>query len=184
MMRIQIERIKDQGLVLELISKPESFPVLAAMIQNEECEFRTPIRTSLRAIRIGDMVEVEGTINTIVRLTCGRCLTDVEISLITPFALTYVQEAPGINRNPDQDNLELGSEDVGLIHFQGEEIDLQDGIQEHVVMAFPLRALCRETCKGLCQQCGADLNAGECGCDRRVINNKFAVFKNLKLEQK
>lgn len=183
MMRIQIERIKDQGLVLELISKPESFPVLAAMTQSRECEFHAPIRTSLKAIRIGDMVEVEGTIDTIVRLTCGRCLINFEIPLNTPFTLTYVQQAPGINRNPERDNVELGVEDVGLIYFEGEEIDLQDGIQEHVVMMLPLRALCRETCKGLCQKCGADLNAGDCGCDRSVVNNKFGVLKNLKLEQ-
>jgi uncharacterized protein len=184
MMRIQIERIKDQGLDLELFSKPESFPVLAAMIQNKECEFRAPIRTILKARRIGDMVEVEGTIETCVRLTCGRCLIDFEIPLKTPFALTYLRESPGIHRNPGRENVELGAEDSGLINFQGEEIDLQDAIQEHVVMMFPLRALCRETCKGLCQICGADLNAGDCGCDRRVGNDKFAVLKNLKPEQK
>jgi uncharacterized protein len=184
MMHIQIERIKDQGLALELVSKPESFPVLAAMTQSRECEFHAPIRTSLKAIRIGDMVEVEGTIETFVLLTCGRCLIDFEIPLKTPFSLTYVQETPRINRNSERDNVELGVEDVGLIYFQGEEIDLQDGIQEYVVMMLPLRALCSETCKGLCQKCGADLNAGDCGCDRRVVNNKFSVLKNLKLEQK
>jgi uncharacterized protein len=183
MMRIPVERIGDQGLVLELISKPEIFPVLAAMIQNKECKFCAPIRTSLRAARVGDMVEVEGTIETVVRLTCGRCLIKFEIPLKTPFALTYVQQTSRVNRKADRDNVQASPEDVGLIYFQGEEIDLQDGIQEHVVMAFPLRALCRETCKGLCQECGAVLNAGDCGCNRKKTHHKFAVLKNLKLDQ-
>ena len=183
MTRIHIERIKEEGLVLEFEERPESFPVLAEMIQKGECEFVAPVRTALRAIRIDDMVEVEGNIDTSVRLTCGRCLKEFEIPLKTPFALTFAHQGAGTKENYDRDNVELSAEDMGLIYFQGEEINLQDGIQEYVVMTFPLRALCMETCRGLCPGCGADLNDGDCGCDRMVSNSKFAVLTNLKLNR-
>ena len=58
-----------------------------------------------------------------------------------------------------------------------------EGIQQQVVMAFPLKPLCREKCKGLCPKCGANLNAGDCGCDNTGFNNKFSVLKKLNLDK-
>jgi uncharacterized protein len=85
---------------------------------------------------------------------------------------------------PVEEEVELRVEDIGLIYFRGEEINLRDGIQEQVVMAFPLRFLCTEACKGLCTQCGADLNQGDCGCKVEPTTNKFAALKDLKLNKK
>ena len=75
--------------------------------------------------------------------------------------------------------IELGAEEIGLILFHGEEIDLRDAVQEDVLMAVPMKTLCRPECKGLCPQCGADLNQGDCGCERKIINPKFAGAERL-----
>jgi uncharacterized protein len=56
-------------------------------------------------------------------------------------------------------------------------------IQEQVVLAFPLRTFCKPDCRGLCPQCGADLNSEECDCDQTPHAGKFAVFKNLKIDK-
>ena len=97
--------------------------------------------------------------------------------------MTYVNQLSVEDLEVEQEEIEINAQDMGLIYFQGEEINLQDGIQEQIVIAFPIRALCREDCQGLCAACGADLNQGKCGCESRSINNKFAVLKNLKLEK-
>ncbi len=55
--------------------------------------------------------------------------------------------------------VELSAEDMGIVNFQGEIINLKNTIQEQVVMEFPLKALCKPDCKGLCPICGADLNS-------------------------
>ena len=83
----------------------------------------------------------------------------------------------------DEKEIELKLEDVGLLYFRGEEINLQQGIQEQVVMALPVQPLCGRNCKGLCPQCGSDLNLKDCKCEREVNSNKFAVLKNLKLDK-
>jgi uncharacterized protein len=72
---------------------------------------------------------------------------------------------------------------MGLIYFEGEKINLQDGIQEQIILAFPIKALCEDNCKGLCSSCGNDLNEGDCGCNRRPTDNRFAALKNLKLNK-
>ena len=71
-MEILIEQITEEGLVFEFEKSAENFPVLAEMAANGECKFAAPIGTNLRALRIGDMVEIDGDIETSVRLPCSR----------------------------------------------------------------------------------------------------------------
>jgi len=181
-MHIRTDQIKEDGLTLEFEEKADVFPVLAEIITRGECQFVAPIKTALRAIRIGDMIEVTGRIDTQIRLPCGRCLEEYEIPLKSRVDLTYVQRIPDAPEDEPLEEIELKAADMGLTHFQGENIDLRDGIQEQVILAIPIKALCRENCKGLCASCGHDLNEGDCGCGRQPTNDKFAVLKNLKLQ--
>jgi uncharacterized protein len=181
MMRIRTEGLKENSLALEFEQKADMFPVLQELIRRRECAFTAPIRIRLKAARIGEMVEVEGDIETTLRLTCGRCLTEFVGRLATDFAITYVREALGLPAGdaPAEGRAEV--EDAGLIGFRGEEIDLTEGIQEQVVLGLPLRPLCREDCKGLCAACGADLNVGECDCRRQQPAGPFAALRHLRL---
>lgn len=179
MMRIHIDQIKDVGLWLDFEEKPETFPVLADMIRKNECKFLAPIRARLKTIRVADIVEVEGNIETSVRLTCGRCLKEFETILESRFALSYTPEVAGASDESQESEVELNAEDLGLIYFRGKEIDLHPGIQEQVVMAFPMQPLCGEGCRGLCPKCGKNLDNGDCGCDRAHFDNPFAILQNL-----
>ena len=183
MMEIQIEQIKEDGLALEIEETAEIFPVLAQMTENGECEFQEPIRASLRAERIQDMVEVKGQIETSVRLPCSRCLQPFETHLKSDFELTFTNRTPDAIDEDEPQEVELSAAEMGLVYFQGDKINLKNTIQEQVVMEFPLKALCRRDCKGLCANCGADLNHVACDCDRMSGNGKFAALKNLKLEK-
>ena len=44
------------------------------------------------------------------------------------------------------------------------QIDLLPALREHLILAAPLQPLCQESCAGLCQVCGVNLNEGVCGC--------------------
>ena len=182
-MEIHIEQIKEEGLVFEFEKSAAAFPVLAEMVDHGECEFSAPIGTILRVQRIGDMVEIDGDIETSVRLPCSRCLQPFETHLKSHFALTCLHRATDDIEDSEPQEVELSAENMGIVYYQGEKINLKDTIQEQVVMAFPFRALCRQDCRGLCPKCGADLNEDLCDCDRRSSPGKFAVLKNLKLEK-
>ena len=180
-MLIHIDQLIDTELRLEFEEKPESFPVLAEMIKNKEVDFSAPIKTRLRVFRIGDFIEAEGVFETAIQQVCGRCLKDYKLQLASEFALTYTPENLRNKEDLSRDEIELSPEDAGLITFGGDRIDLREGVQEQVVMALPARPLCREECKGLCPQCGANLNNGDCGCDHVPTNTQFSALKNLKL---
>ncbi|PYS67386.1 MAG: hypothetical protein DMF69_23170, partial [Acidobacteria bacterium] len=51
--------------------------------------------------------------------------------------------------------------------------------KEQILLAVPSRSLCTENCKGFCPTCGADKNAGDCGCDEKDIDPRWAALKNL-----
>ncbi len=182
-MEIHIEQITGDGLALEFEEIAESFPVLAEMVTNGECEFQAPIKSTLRALRIEDMVEVAGDIETPVLLPCSRCLQLFETKLKSNFALTFTRRTADVMDELEPQEVELSAEDMGLVYFHGDIINLKKTIQEQVIMEFPLKALCRQDCKGLCPKCGADLNAEACECERTSTPGKFAVLKNLKLEK-
>jgi uncharacterized protein len=151
------------------------------MARSGECEFTSPIRTRLRAARIREMVEIEGMVQTTARLTCGRCLAPFSCPLSAEFALTYTGDRPGVPETVEPEVKELDASEVGLIYFQGEEIDLTEGIQEQVILSFPLRPLCNEACRGLCARCGADLNQEVCRCAPLSAESPFAALGQLKL---
>ena len=93
-MRFRIEELKEGKLSQEFEEAPETFPVLTEMVDTGVCEFLAPVKTALRAQQIGDMVEIEGSISTAVRLNWGRCLQSFEAPAESNFALTYKQKVP------------------------------------------------------------------------------------------
>jgi uncharacterized protein len=96
-------------------------------------------------------IEVKGTVSAPWTGICRRCATPVGGQLEIP-----VQErfAPGsANANEDE-----------LYPITDGTIDLQPLARDAIVLELPMAPLCREDCRGLCPQCGADLNEGECSC--------------------
>jgi uncharacterized protein len=83
------------------------------------------------------------------------------------------QERPG-------EETELLAEEIDLIPFDGDEIDLVEGLQEQLVLALPLKPVCGQDCKGICPKCGADLNRMPCGCEKDRIDPRMAVLGKLK----
>ena len=181
---LHIEQIKDKNFLQDFEENADAFPILADMVQNHECEFLGPLKIRIKAFKVRDLYEVEGAFQTYIRLTCSRCLKGFDTLLDSEFELTYTKELASITETSVEEEVELRAEDIGLLFFRGEEINLLDGIQEQVVLAFPLRSLCSENCKGLCMHCGADLNPGGCGCKVEPSTNKFAALKDLKLNNK
>jgi uncharacterized protein len=163
---LHVEQLKDKEFYHEFEENPQVFPIIAEMEKKQECEFLKPLSIRLKAFRVRELFEVQGTFRTSVRLPCSRCLKDFDTPLASDFELTYTKEMQGLM-------------DV----FDEEEINLQQGIQEQLVMAFPFQPLCDENCKGLCPKCGLDLNQGDCGCKPELSANKFAILKNLKLDK-
>lgn len=182
-MLISVDEIKEAGLVLDLEEPLEAFPVLGDVAESGCCRFVGPVAIHVRVFQVHEMVEVEGQATARAVFTCGLCLKDFESPVSTSFALTYCRALPEVEVEDDEEGAELSAEDMGLILFEGQEIDLTEAIQEQLVMALPLRPVCDEACKGLCPQCGADLNTAPCDCRPQDFNIKMAALKDFKVKK-
>ena len=63
-----------------------------------------------------------------------------------------------------------------------ELLDVTELLRDELLAGQPMKNLCRADCKGLCPVCGANLNEGECGCEKFIVDPRLAALKDLKLE--
>lgn len=72
-----------------------------------------------------------------------------------------------------------GDDDGDYIETPDYRLELDELTISDILLELPLKYLCREDCKGLCSKCGADLNDGDCSCDKRVIDPRLEVLRQL-----
>jgi uncharacterized protein len=119
-------------------------------------------------------------------VACSRCVEPVRIEIDETLRVTFMpaSEMPAEDdvATPSDDGAEVAAEDLDVFPFDGERIDLEPLFREQFVLSVPYAPLCREDCKGLCAQCGTDLNTTTCACER-PIDPRLAALKGLKLPQ-
>lgn len=123
----------------------------------------TPPRVEARLHPSSRGVLLRGHVETRVTLVCVRCLVPFEHPLSRDFHLTLVRAPEAIDR-PGEDEDKTESEEIDLFPLEGSRLDLTDMVREQVDLALPMNPVCREDCRGLCAQCGAELNRGPCNC--------------------
>ena len=180
---IRIVDIPETGVSIEREDSHEAFPILKDLEKAGECKFISPIRLHAAVKAVGQVYRVNGSFNTDVQLTCSRCLSEFKKSLSEVFDMTFARTGLDTTHHGDYQDKELTAEETEMTYFEGEEIDLKDALQQQLIMSLSQRPLCKETCKGLCQQCGANLNDGNCRCTKDQINDRFEILKRLKLEK-
>ncbi len=105
---------------------------------------------------------------------CARCLSDVNGSFTLDLEKTVAPR--NLLSGLDEDRLD----EYAII--EDGFLDMDEQLREQLEMEFPIRFLCREDCKGLCQNCGKNLNDGDCGCVKKEIDPRLLPLQKL-LEQ-
>jgi uncharacterized protein len=123
-----------------------------------------------------EIVQLTGTMEGSLKGRCARCGEPVQQSLSCEF--TY-----RISALPEQAvqerEVECTEEDAQMLFLDGSEIDLQEILREQMYLNLPYTLLCRQECRGICADCGAVLNGGECGCNTEKTSSPFAVLGKL-----
>jgi uncharacterized protein len=136
-------------------------------------------RIAGRVDRVGADVRVRGDIEAQLTAPCDRCVADVSMPMALPFDLLYTPREAGAR---EAGEVELQERDLDFATFENDEINLDDLVLEQIELGLPSRVLCRDDCRGLCAQCGADLNAETCRCERPV-DPRWAALAELKAQQ-
>ena len=108
--------------------------------------------------------------------SCARCLEPVVHDINRAFDLIYRPQ--GVDKRAEESSISEAETEIG--YYQGEGLLLEDALREQVLLSTPVRALCREDCKGLCPQCGRNLNVEQCNCERRPSDVRWDALSDIK----
>jgi uncharacterized protein len=120
---------------------------------------------------------IKGSFSGRIDICCSRCLDNSKLSIGSDFAYTLIPA-----KAEKSEDMELKPEELEISIYQGDFIDLTSIICEQIILQIPIKVLCSEECKGLCQHCGTNLNNASCNCSLNVIDSRMAVLKNLKIK--
>lgn len=106
---------------------------------------------------------VTGTLSATGKAECSRCLAEFDQTWDAPVEIIILRRV-----DPD------GAEGVSLVvHQASGEVDLVPTLRECVILGYPQAPVCSDDCKGLCAQCGANLNEGVCDCADEEVDPRW-----------
>ncbi len=122
-----------------------------------EIEIKDGISLELDIYNTEDSFLVEGTIETVLILTCSRCLEKYE----SPAKIDISEE---VMKSDMEDRDELLIDEI---------------IVDNIILSLPIKTLCSEDCQGICPHCGQNLNEGECDCEVESIDPRLEKLKDF-----
>ncbi|MFE9274456.1 YceD family protein [Paenibacillus glucanolyticus] len=130
-----------------------------------------PLDVDLKATpSISGTVDVRGSLQGELEMHCSRCLKPINEHVHIPFHEVF---------QPVEDPEALQDENDDTTYVQGESVDLTPYVEETFLLHLPLAPVCSADCKGLCPNCGKDLNEDTCCCDTEVIDPRLAGLKDF-----
>ncbi len=139
-MKININQIPPEGLGIE-----EQVKAQALDLETDIIKFRTPLNIKAQISCITNAVIAKLSVDALGYTSCSRCLSECEMNLKKDFQLEYILDKGDVEINFDPD------------------------IRQEIIIDYPIKPLCRPTCKGLCLHCGKNLNEGKCNCKSALV---------------
>jgi uncharacterized protein len=198
---IDLDRVPSEGQAVD-----RTFALEGPYIEREEFRPLSPVALSGRlqpiaSDRGGDpgregVFRLRGRMSCRMELACVRCLELFPINLAEELDLLYLpqslneapaaqtQEEPFAKEYVGDELTELSgrgleSEELAVSFYRDGRIDLSQMIVEQIVLALPMKPLCKADCRGLCALCGANRNLMSCDCAPEETDPRWAPLKTL-----
>ncbi len=121
-------------------------------------------------------IRIKGKLDTSLEVPCARCLDPVVHDVKRAFDLLY--RPLGVDSGHAELSVTDAEAEIG--YYEGQGLLLEDTLREQVLLALPLKTICREDCKGLCAHCGKNLNENQCSCVDEVEDPRWSALKDLR----
>ncbi|WP_270563704.1 YceD family protein [Clostridium beijerinckii] len=113
----------------------------------------------------GDILILNAKIKTDLEMICSRCLD----TFIYPIDID-IEERFTTNRDSGDDEAIVVMDDV---------LDITEIVESSIISTLPIKRVCKNDCKGLCQECGCNLNHNSCSCQKEDVDIRFEALKGL-----
>lgn len=131
-MKIHVNRVPDEGLKKRVTYEPAALDM-----ERDDVRVHESFAVDIRIQRVDQQLVVQAKIRCPVMLTCARCLEEFGSTVTTDAVLSYTVQLSDV-------------------------IDITDDVRQEIILAYPMVSVCTPACKGLCAQCGTNLNHDAC----------------------
>ncbi|MFT5873064.1 MAG: hypothetical protein ACI8WT_002006 [Clostridium sp.] len=133
--------------------------------ENEFVQFSKPVKLHLILKPNGNEMDLTGSMEAELLLACSRCLETFSHSI-------HIELNERLSKT-------LKSEDEDIIFIKDDRLDLSEVVENNIISVLPIKRLCDKECKGLCYQCGINLNHSACKCGIDDVDPRLAKLKEL-----
>jgi uncharacterized protein len=134
-------------------------------VSNKEVQCKKPVELEGVLSLTGSILSLDCEIDTELTLQCSRCVERFSYPLKFEIHEKFSNDP--------------GDEDENIIFIDSDNIDITEVIENNIIITLPIKILCNEDCKGLCQHCGINLNVSTCNCDNKDTDPRLAKLKDL-----
>ena len=161
--------------VFTLEGKERSWEVPCEMEYFEGVDGKYPIVSSepitVTVKNLGNRkLAVTGGTEVTLAVPCARCLEPVEYTCELEFDEELDMK---VTEEERVKNLDEQS------YLTGYNLDADQMVSNELTLNLPMKVLCKEDCKGICNRCGANLNVESCDCDTRSLDPRMAVIQDI-----
>jgi uncharacterized protein len=129
------------------------------------------IQWELDLHRISGGIEITGRVTGVVALQCYRCLEPFDFPVDIRMREHALMAAETVGPADDY---------AGEYMVEGGVLDLEPLFRDNIALAFPLKRVCDEACRGICPRCGANLNIENCTCGPEAVDARLKPLEELK----
>jgi uncharacterized protein len=128
-----------------------------------------PLKVKGEASLIVNEIDVKGQLGTVMEMACARCLEPTRHMVDVKFDLSY--RPLGTIARAEEFQVPVDEVDIGFYHGAG--LQLEDVVKEQVLLALPMKIICKADCRGLCVHCGKNLNRESCDCHEQPVDPRW-----------
>lgn len=157
----------------------EEVPPDAPLFENTDLQLGSPLTVdvTVSVLPSGEIV-VRGEFSATLSRECRRCLDPMEVPVEEEVDLLYV---PKDELAPEEEKEE---QEAGIRRFDltSGKLELGEAIREEAILAAPLYVECDPDCKGLCPECGTNLNEEDCDCTLEELDPRWDALRGIHTE--
>jgi len=172
-MRLDLAKIRTPHEHFERVFQPEAFAGGSA--SDADFTIVSPVKLKFEVFKDKDTFRLVGRTETTHGVPCSRCLEPFELPVDASFDLRYL---PATEASNEADS-EVAEDDLETSYYRDDQIDLNELMREQFYLVLPMKPLCQDDCRGLCTQCGTNLNTGSCDCAPAWEDPRLAPLKGL-----
>ena len=144
--------------------------------------FASPLGVKVEACRAEGSLLISVSVDSEAQVPCSRCLEPAGVAIAGELRYLFSLRTEEYKCD-EKDGKPDGEEELILLDTWEDEIDLAPLIWEVIITSLPAAALCSEACRGLCPQCGTNLNKSSCSCRSEKGDPRFDVLRSLEDKQ-